>query len=100
MKQITEKAPRNQTLTLTPQEHQTLSQKLYIPNITRGFIPLHIDNIINKTIHADLFAILDYLPHNFADLIILDPPYNLSKDFNGFKFSKTNDDAYYEYLQS
>jgi site-specific DNA-methyltransferase (adenine-specific) len=43
---------------------------------------------------------LDLLPHEFADLLIIDPPYNLDKNFNGLKFSKTNDDVYLEYLKS
>jgi site-specific DNA-methyltransferase (adenine-specific) len=58
------------------------------------------EQILNKTICVDLFSILDLLPKEFADLLIIDPPYNLDKDFNGFKFSKTNDNAYLEYLKS
>ncbi len=40
----------------------------------------------NKVINADLFEVLGFLPNEFADLIIVDPPYNLDKNFNGFKF--------------
>jgi site-specific DNA-methyltransferase (adenine-specific) len=35
-----------------------------------------------------------------ADLIIVDPPYNLSKNFNGFQFKATTESLYLEYLRS
>ncbi|MDR2136424.1 MAG: hypothetical protein LBO76_07400 [Treponema sp.] len=54
----------------------------------------------NKTICGNLFEIMDLLPSEFVDLLIIDPPYNLDKNFHRFKFSKTNDDAYLEYLES
>ncbi|MDR2796147.1 MAG: site-specific DNA-methyltransferase, partial [Spirochaetaceae bacterium] len=56
--------------------------------------------LINKTICGDLFDIIDLLPVEFVDLLIIDPPYNLDKNFHGFRFSKTNDEAYLEYLKS
>ncbi|MDR1290386.1 MAG: site-specific DNA-methyltransferase, partial [Planctomycetaceae bacterium] len=49
---------------------------------------------------GDLFEVLDLLPLGFVDLMIIDPPYNLAKDFHGFKFLKTDDEAYLEYLRS
>ncbi len=56
--------------------------------------------IENKVINADLFAALPLLPDAFADLIIIDPPYNLSKNFGGLKFNERSDAAYDEYLAS
>ena len=91
-----EKAPRNRTLTILENEYNTLKEKIFVPQKEK----LLAEQIINKTICADLFDVLDLLPNEFADLIIIDPPYNLSKDYNGFKFSKTNDDVYLEYLKS
>jgi site-specific DNA-methyltransferase (adenine-specific) len=44
--------------------------------------------------------ILDWLPVEFVDLLIIDPPYNLSKNFNGLQFSKTDDQTYLEYLKN
>ena len=61
---------------------------------------MSLARIINKTICADLFSILDLLPDEFADLMIIDPPYNLNKNFDGFKFSKTSDEAYLNYMKS
>ena len=40
------------------------------------------------------------MPDGFVDLLILDPPYNLDKDFHGSKFKKTSDELYAEYTES
>ena len=91
------RAPRNQTLTLTDEERKELALNLFVPIKTKK---LDINDILNKTVLSDLFEILDFLPGNFADLIIIDPPYNLSRDFHGFKFKATNNDSYLGYLRS
>lgn len=91
------RAPRNQTLTLTDEERKELALNLFVPVKTKK---LGINDILNKTVLSDLFEILDFLPGNFADLIIIDPPYNLSRDFHGFKFKATNNDSYLGYLRS
>ena len=91
-----ERAPRNRTIAVSENEHIILKNGLFYPNGER----ISSAQIINKTICANLFDILDLLPSEFADLLIIDPPYNLDKNFNGFKFSKSSDDAYFEYLKS
>ncbi len=91
------RAGRNQTLTLTDNERKELARKLYYPTKNQA---LKLDAILNKTVVADLFEVLDFLPESFADLIILDPPYNLSRDFHGFKFKSTDNESYLNYLQS
>ena len=37
---------------------------------------------------------IPFLPRGFIDLLILDPPYNLSKDFNGHLFDEKDEDDY------
>jgi site-specific DNA-methyltransferase (adenine-specific) len=91
-----ERAPRNRTLTITENERAFLKKKLFVPNKVK----MTVSQITNKTIRGDLFSIIDLLPVEFADLLIIDPPYNLDKNFNGFKFSKSGDEAYLEYLSS
>jgi len=92
-----ERAPRNRTITISKSERTYLRNKLfYCPNGKE----MSVSQLINKTVCADLFSILDTLPEEFVDLLIIDPPYNLDKNFNGFKFSETSDDAYLEYLKS
>ncbi|MDY6400192.1 MAG: site-specific DNA-methyltransferase [Synergistales bacterium] len=60
----------------------------------------NIKNIINKTVNGDLFCILPLLPQESVDLIIADPPYNLTKSFNGNKFAKKSSDEYKEYTRA
>ena len=90
---VKERAPGNKTITVSESEHILLKSKLFYPNGEKISFP----QIINKTVCANLFDILDLLPIEFADILIIDPPYNLDKNFNGFKFSKSSDDAYLEY---
>lgn len=92
-----QRAGRNRTLTLTKAEEAILTTRFLHPD---GKGKLSLDVIIDKTIHADLLDVLTLLPSAFADLIIIDPPYNLSKDFNGMKFKATGDECYLEYLRS
>jgi site-specific DNA-methyltransferase (adenine-specific) len=91
-----ERAPRNRTLTVAENEQTSLKKRLFFPQEKE----MTVSQITNKTICGDLFEIIELLPAEFADLLIIDPPYNLDKDFHGLKFSKTNDEAYLEYLKS
>lgn len=93
---IKERAPYNRTLQVNEEEIAELKKRLLF---SAGFAFTE-NEIINKTICGDLFQTIDLLPDAFADLIIIDPPYNLSKDFAGMKFRQMNDNAYLEYLRS
>lgn len=93
---MTEKvrAERNRTLTVSASEIPTLEKFILSANdIKKSFVD---DSIIN----ADLFDCLDYIPNGYFNLIIIDPPYNLDKDFHGKKFSSMKSDAYEDYLRS
>ena len=88
------KAPRNRTLTLSDEERDWYkSQLLSEADLTGN------NDIINKTINADIMAALPYIPNGFADLIIIDPPYNLTKNFNGLTFSSRSENEYIAYLR-
>ena len=89
------KAKRNQTLILTPEDREIYKHKILYPKKEK----FSINEIINKTINGDLFEILNNIPDNFADLIILDPPYNLDKNFHGLKFKSSNNTDYINYLR-
>ncbi len=89
------KAERNRTLTIADDERFALQQDIAtLDQISSGF------SFDNTTIQADLFDILPLMPDAFADLIIIDPPYNLAKDFNGTKFKSMSNDDYENYLRS
>ena len=88
-----ERAANNRTLTLLPEEIDSLKKRLLTEeNISEG------TDIINKTLNGDIISMLKYVPDEFADLIIIDPPYNLTKNFNGMKFASRSDENYDEYL--
>lgn len=89
------RAERNRTITLNEEEILPLKNKLLTKeNISES------TNVLNKTLNGDVFEMLKFVPDEFADLIIIDPPYNLSKNFNGLKFNSRSDSSYDEYLDS
>ena len=88
------RAPRNQTLTLTEEQYVQLQKRLDVPTF-----PLMAADLENRVFNCDLFDVLDTLPECFVDLMIIDPPYNLTKEFNGLKFNKRNNEAYIDYLE-
>lgn len=55
--------------------------------------------LLDKTINGDFWQVCQFLPHHSMDLIIADPPYNLTKSFNGTVFSKKKDNEYEEYTR-
>ncbi len=71
------RAPRNKTIALSDNDIFNFKNRLVKINK-----PVFVEEIENKTIHQDIFEVLDYLPNAFVDLIFVDPPYNLSKNFN------------------
>ncbi len=95
-KKVKKRAGRNRTLSLSEEEAALYEARLVIPD-GRSF---SAGDVTNKTICGDLFAALDALPSSFADLLIIDPPYNMNKNFNGLRFSKTDDEEYLCYLRS
>ncbi|MBQ8212043.1 MAG: site-specific DNA-methyltransferase [Treponema sp.] len=89
------RASNNRTLTLKPDEIDSLKAKLVTAeNITKT------TDLLNKTINGDIIEMLKYIPDDFADLIIIDPPYNLTKNFNGMKFNSRSEDSYDQYLDT
>ena len=89
------RAKNNRTLTLNSEEIDGLRARL----LTKENIPSAAE-ITNRTINGDLLEMLEFVPDGFADLIIIDPPYNLSKNFNGMKFSRRSQESYDEYLET
>lgn len=90
-----EKAPRNRTLTLNDEEKLRYSNKLL--NLS---CKAKIADVLNKTVNQDLLEATAFLPSDFVDLLIVDPPYNLNKSFNGKSFKKTKFDEYEDYTRS
>lgn len=60
--------------------------------------PLSKTQIADNIIGGDTFDILRQLPQRFADLLILDPPYNLSKNYHGNIFRKKDKQQYQQWF--
>ena len=81
-----QRAASNRTITLSDSE---ISH--YAGLCHRTYTAEQSENII---ISSDTFAVLDALPNNFVDLLIVDPPYNLSKVYSGKSFKKMKEEEY------
>lgn len=89
------KACRNKTIDMTVDEG-----KEYLERCITVSEMVTLDSVLDKTIVGDTFETLRLLPVKSIDLLIVDPPYNLDKNFNGKKFKKTTDEMYEEYTES
>jgi site-specific DNA-methyltransferase (adenine-specific) len=94
-KSTTVRAPRNRTITLTDAE-----KLRYQARLVRLDSPASVEAILDKTICQNLPEALPYLPAQFVDLLFIDPPYNLSKSFNGRNFSQMSLVEYETWLES
>ncbi len=90
-----ERAPRNRTITLSGEERERYSHKLLR---LKGRIDAK--KLTNTTINQDLFQILDHLPTRFVDLLFIDPPYDLTKDFGTTSFKETSSEEYASWVSS
>ena len=88
------KAPRNKTLELSPKEMNAYAKRAIKLNFKAS-----IDYIIDKTIHQDMMKTLDYLPDSSVDLIVVDPPYNLTKVFGNSVFKERDFSEYKKWLE-
>ncbi|MBY0379429.1 MAG: site-specific DNA-methyltransferase [Burkholderiales bacterium] len=91
------RSSRNRTVILTEYDNHSYKKNIIYPTINQSFI---LQEILNKILCGDLLSILDQLPSSCVDLLIIDPPYNLDKQFGDLKFTKLSDDEYINYLIS
>lgn len=87
-----QKSSRNKTIDISIEEGQHFLDKTITLKES-----LPIEDLTNKTIVGDTFEALKNVPPESIDLIIVDPPYNLSKNYHGNKFNKRNNEAYQKY---
>ena len=57
------------------------------------------DGETDVTILGDFFIALQGVKDSSVDLLIVDPPYNLFKDFGGKKFKKLENKEYADYTE-
>lgn len=83
------RAPRNRTLTCSESE-----QEHYAEGLLALSVPSTVEDIVDQIINQDFFEALPFLPESFVDLLILDPPYNLTKDYHGNIFRSRDAEQY------
>ncbi len=88
-----QRAGRNRTIELTQDDRVRLRPRL----LTLSSLN-ELDTPPQSTVLGDAVQAASRLPTGFVDLMILDPPYNLTKSFNGRKFTKCPVDEYATWL--
>ena len=83
-----ERASMNRTITLTEEERYTY--KDYISN------KFKLNE--NSVICGDFFEINSQVPDKYVDLILIDPPYNITKKYGENTFKAMSDDEYFNYI--
>ncbi len=84
-----ERARRNRTLACSDTELATFASELL-----RLAAPARPEEVIGRVIHQDFHDVHRLLPPSLADLVILDPPYNLTKNYNGQVFRAKDAEKY------
>lgn len=83
------RASRNRTLTIDDAEKVGLINETIQVNYS-----VSKDEIEGKIIFQDFLECAPFLPRETIDLLIIDPPYNLTKQYSKSKFKKMNSDEY------
>ena len=86
-----EKSKRNKTIDFTLDSPEGIKYSALfktLDDIVEG------DDIVDRVFCGDTFEVCAKLPRGSVDLLIVDPPYNLAKDYHGAKFSAVSDSKY------
>lgn len=89
------KSSRNKTIDFSVEEGQEYLARCISIDTTQDSLVA----ITNKTILGDTFQVMSLMPPNSVDLVIADPPYNLTKAFGGETFAKRSASDYEEYTR-
>ena len=91
---MTEKtrAKRNRTLQILPEEKSELQKCIVDASSWKG------GDIADLILHGDVLETVRKIPEKSVDMLFLDPPYNLTKDFNGEIFRKKDSRNYEEWF--
>jgi site-specific DNA-methyltransferase (adenine-specific) len=89
------RAPNNRTIGISQDEIAAHGEHLIT---LHG--PAELGVIIDRTIHADTFKAIDWLPKGAVDLLFLDPPYNVSKTFGTLRFAQMPTGDYAQWMDS
>lgn len=88
------KSNRNKTIDFSLEEG-----KEYLKNALYYSKDLSFNDMINKNIIGDTFSVLKAVDDNSIDLLIVDPPYNLRKNYHGNIFTEKDSKTYERYTE-
>ena len=89
------KSPKNKTI-----DTEINAGREYLDRCLRiGDVKEPVRDLNDTIICADMFATCKFIPAGSADLMIVDPPYNLTKDYSGESFRKMKPEEYEEYTR-
>jgi len=88
-------APRNRTLTLSDEEYAR-----YLARCVRLSEPVTLDAVRDVVICQDMQDVVAFLPPLSVDLLMLDPPYNLTKRYDGETFRKQDSAQYTDWFNA
>ena len=89
------KAPRNKTIELS-----RIEMALYLSQALNLKKKSSINEVENQVICQDCLQALDFLPEKCVDLMVVDPPYNLTKSFGKNIFKEMSSQEYLDWLDS
>jgi len=87
------RAPRNRTITLSDSDRKRLRERLLRTIPAEPFVVPPQGVAL-----GDFAEWIPFVPAGSVDLLFLDPPYNLTKSFNGRTFSKQDESSYTDWL--
>lgn len=88
------KSERNKTIDLTVE-----AGREYLERCVSVTEKAALEDVLDRTVLGDTFSVLPLLPEQSVDLLIVDPPYNLDKQFGQSGFSRMTDAEYAAYTQ-
>ena len=91
---MSDKAARNKTIDFSLEDGQE-----YIKKCIRVEKEVSTDEVLDRIITGDSLKVMDLLPERSVDLMIVDPPYNIEKDFNGNRFHARSREKYRSYTE-
>lgn len=91
-----EKSKRNRTIDFSLEEGREYLERC----IRAADVKESLDSIKNQFIIGDCFEVMERMPKGFVDLLVVDPPYNLSKDYHGSQFHPKSWEDYRAYTVS
>jgi site-specific DNA-methyltransferase (adenine-specific) len=87
-------ASRNRTLRLAATERVALARGLQVLKAPAG-----TEDVQNRIFNQPLQQAIPYLPTAFADLLFLDPPYNLNRTFGAQAFARRGLEEYAQWFE-